>query len=51
MRSKEEIQDSGIRPDILTLEVLLDIRDLLKKQPGKKRLGRPPKKKKKPVGG
>lgn len=43
MRTREEILNSGTRPDILSLEVLLDIRDLLKKRPP--RLGRPPKRK------
>ena len=32
MRTKEEILQDGTRKDILTLEVLLDIRELLKKQ-------------------
>lgn len=32
MRTREEIVKSGTRPDILAVEVLLDIRDLLKEQ-------------------
>jgi len=32
MRSKNVIENDGTRKDILALEVLLDIRDLLKKQ-------------------
>ncbi len=32
MRSRKEIENDGSRKDILSLEVLLDIRDLLKKQ-------------------
>ena len=32
MRSRKEIEADGTRKDILTLEVLLDIRDLLQKQ-------------------
>lgn len=45
MRNKEEIQKDGTRVDMLTLEVLLDIRELLKvgktiPKTGKK-LGRP----------
>ena len=31
MRSKSEIEQDGTRKDILQLEVLLDIRELLKK--------------------
>ena len=31
MRSKSEIEKDGTRKDILQLEVLLDIRELLKK--------------------
>ncbi len=31
MRSKSEIEKDGTRKDILMLEVLLDIRELLKK--------------------
>ena len=44
MRKREEIQKDGTRVDILILEVLLDIRDLLTKQPLdaiKKKRGRP----------
>lgn len=32
MRSKSDIEKDGMRKDILQLEVLLDIRELLKKQ-------------------
>jgi len=32
MRTKKEIEKDGTRKDILMLEVLLDIRDLLKKK-------------------
>ncbi len=31
MRGRKEIETSGTRVDILTLEVLLDIRELLRK--------------------
>jgi len=31
MRKRKEIEGDGSRKDIVTLEVLLDIRDLLKK--------------------
>jgi len=31
MRKRKDIEGDGTRKDILTLEVLLDIRDLLKK--------------------
>lgn len=41
MRSRSDIEKDGTRKDILTLEVLLDIRDLLKKPKGK--VGRPKK--------
>lgn len=37
MRSKKEIENDGQRKDILQLEVLLDIRELLKKQAKKKK--------------
>lgn len=46
MRKREAIEQDGKRVDLLSLEVLLDIRDLLKKQ-GKKeaprKRGRPKK--------
>jgi len=42
MRKRKEIEEDGTRKDILTLEVLLDIRELL----GKKPVGRPRKIKK-----
>jgi hypothetical protein len=29
MRTRKEIETSGVRPDILSLEVLLDIRDMI----------------------
>ena len=32
MRTRKEIESDGARKDVLALEVLLDIRDLLKKQ-------------------
>lgn len=37
MRKREQIEESGTRIDLLTLEVLLDLRDLLKKQTKTKR--------------
>jgi len=37
VRKREEIEKDGTRKDILALEVLLDIRDLLKKQAKKKK--------------
>jgi hypothetical protein len=36
MRTRKEIEKDGSRKDILTLEVLLDIRDLLTKQKPKR---------------
>ena len=51
MRPRKEIEADGARKDILTLEVLLDIRDLLwrellsKEPPEKKKPGRPKKNK------
>jgi hypothetical protein len=48
MRQREEVLKDGIRPDILTLEILLDIRELLQKMSissknGAKKPGRPKK--------
>ena len=43
MRTRKEIEQDGSRKDILTLEVLLDIRDLLSKKEVKR--GRPKKRK------
>jgi len=43
MRSRKEIEADGSRKDILALEVLLDIRELLR---NKKPVGRPRKSKK-----
>lgn len=37
MRSKSEIEQDGTRKDILQLEVLLDIRELLKKATKRKK--------------
>tara|TARA_Y100000310_G_C20701833_1_gene830680 strand:+ start:4861 stop:5025 length:165 start_codon:yes stop_codon:yes gene_type:complete len=37
MRTKKQIQDDGSRKDILSLEVLLDIREILLKETKKKR--------------
>lgn len=39
MRKRKEVESSGLRTDILILEVLLDIRDMIIKQV------KPPKKK------
>ena len=44
MRSRKEIELDGARKDILSLEVLLDIRDFLVKTQKKSRLGGKPKK-------
>ncbi len=38
MRTRKEIEKDGTRKDILMLEVLLDIRDLLKKQAKKTKI-------------
>ena len=35
MRKRKDIEEDGVRKDILTLEVLLDIRDLLKPKVGR----------------
>ena len=35
MRKRKEIEKDGLRKDILTLEVLLDIRDLLTPKTGR----------------
>jgi len=40
MRKRKEIIDDGARTDIKILEVLLDIRDLLKANPKKKKGGK-----------
>ena len=37
MRTRKEIEADGSRKDILALEVLLDIRDLLKKKQEKRK--------------
>ncbi len=37
MRKRSEIESSGTRTDILILEVLLDIRDLLKEKKPKRK--------------
>lgn len=39
MRKRSEIEKDGIRVDILSLEVLLDIRELLKKKVNKSKKG------------
>jgi len=40
MRQRKDIEKDGTRLDILQLEVLLDIRELIKKAPKKKRVKR-----------
>jgi len=39
MRKRQEIEKDGKRTDILALEVLLDIREILRKKPVKKKGG------------
>ena len=39
MRKRKEIEKDGTRKDILSLEVLLDIRDIIIKQIKKKKRG------------
>ncbi|MFA5377152.1 MAG: hypothetical protein WC455_15480 [Dehalococcoidia bacterium] len=42
MRKRQDIEQDGKRPEYLTLEVLLDIRDLLAKQKPKQKRTRKP---------